>query len=45
MLAVQRQRDAALRAARGGGFWMRVKRNARWFGIGAAAGFAASRAR
>jgi len=45
MLAVQRQRDAALRAARGGGFWMRVKRNAKWFGIGAAAGFAASRAR
>lgn len=32
------ERDAAIRAARGGGFWSRLRRNAKWFVIGAAAG-------
>ncbi len=32
------QRDTAVRAARGGGFWSRVKRNAKWFVIGGALG-------
>jgi len=36
--ALTAERDAALRAAKGGGFWLRVKRNAKWFTLGAAAG-------
>jgi hypothetical protein len=35
------ERDAALKAARGGGFFTRLKRAARWFAIGAAVGAAA----
>jgi len=36
--ALTAERDAALRAAKGGGFWLRVKRNTKWFTLGAAAG-------
>ena len=43
--AVERERDAALKAAKGGGFWRRARRAAKWFLIGAAAGAAISRAR
>ncbi|MGH9712217.1 MAG: hypothetical protein ACRD5M_02850 [Candidatus Acidiferrales bacterium] len=39
--ALARERDAAVTAARGGGFWLRLRRNTRWFVIGAAAGAAA----
>jgi hypothetical protein len=42
-----RQRDAAVAAFKGGSWWTRVKRNGKWFGLGAAlgigAGFAAHR--
>jgi len=42
---LEQQRDAALRTVKGGGLWTRFKRNAKWFGIGIAAGvgIAASR--
>ena len=43
--AVERERDAALKAAKGGGFWQRTGRAAKWFLIGAAAGAAAAKAR
>lgn len=36
--ALERERDAAVKASRGGGFWARVKRGAKWFVIGAGAG-------
>jgi len=36
--ALTRERDAALTAARGGPFWSRVKRAAKWFAIGAVVG-------
>ncbi len=36
--ATQRQRDVAVAAAKGGGFWVRVKRGAKWFAIGAGVG-------
>ena len=36
--AVERERDAALKAAKGGGIWQRARRAAKWFLIGAAAG-------
>jgi hypothetical protein len=39
--ALTRERDAALRVARGGGFWTRAKHAAKWFAIGAAVGAAA----
>lgn len=39
--AVSKERDAAVKASKGGGFWSRVKRSARFFAIGAAAGAAA----
>ena len=39
--ALTRERDAALRAARGGGFWARAKHAAKWFAIGAVVGAAA----
>jgi hypothetical protein len=42
--ALARQRDAAIKAAKGGGFWTRVKRNAKWLAIGVGIGYAASRA-
>ena len=38
--ALARERDAAIKAAKGGGFWQRLKRNALWFAVGAAAGAA-----
>ena len=41
--ALTRERDAALRLARGGGFWRRVGRAAKWFALGAAAGAVAAR--
>ncbi len=37
-----RERDAAIAAARGGTFWLRLKRSAKWFAIGVAAGAAAA---
>lgn len=43
--ALTAERDAAVKAARGGGFWSRTRRAAKWFLIGAAAGaFAAAAA-
>ncbi len=36
--ALTSERDAAVRAARGGGFWARFKHGAKWLAIGAAAG-------
>lgn len=39
--ALQRERDAAVTASKGGGFWSRVKRGAKFFLIGAGAGAAA----
>lgn len=36
--ALQRERDAAVTASKGGGFWPRVKRGVKFFVIGAAAG-------
>jgi small-conductance mechanosensitive channel len=38
--ALTRERDAAITAARGGSFWVRTKRAAKWFAIGVAAGAA-----
>jgi len=43
-LAVGRERDSALQAAKGGSVWRRVGRAAKWFAIGAAAGAVAARA-
>ena len=40
--ALTRERDAALTAAKGGSFWLRLKRNAHWLAIGAAVGSVAS---
>jgi hypothetical protein len=39
--ATQRERDAALTAAKGGSLWRRAQRNARWLTAGAAAATAA----
>jgi hypothetical protein len=39
--ATQRERDAALTAAKGGSLWRRAQRNARWLAVGAAAATAA----
>lgn len=39
--ALTRERDAAITAAKGGGFWRRLRRNAMWFAVGAGAGAAA----
>jgi len=36
--ALTTQRDAAVTAAKGGKFWTRVRRNAKWFAIGAGVG-------
>lgn len=38
--AAEKQRDAALKAAKGGGFWHRVGAAFKWFAIGAGAGAA-----
>jgi hypothetical protein len=35
--ALTRERDAAVTAAKGGSFWLRLRRNAHWLAIGAAA--------
>ncbi len=44
--ALMIERDAAVKAARGGGFWSRLRSNAKWFAIGGALGaLAASSAR
>ena len=40
--ALTRERDAAIAVARGGTFWLRLKRGAKWFAIGIAAGAAAA---
>jgi hypothetical protein len=42
--ALSRERDDALRIARGGTVWRRIARAAKWFAIGAAAGAIAARA-
>ena len=42
--ALARERDAALRAVRGGSLWRRIGRAAKWFAIGAAAGAVAATA-
>jgi len=44
LAALIAERDAALRAARGGGFWSRLRRSTKWFVIGAAAGALAAAA-
>lgn len=41
--ALLRERDAAVAAARGGTFWVRLKREAKWFAIGIAVGAAAAK--
>jgi hypothetical protein len=40
--ALTHERDAAITAAKGGTFWVRLRRGAKWFAIGAAAGAAAA---
>ena len=40
--ALTQERDSAVTAAKGGTFWVRLKRGAKWFAIGAAAGAAAA---
>ena len=44
LTAITVERDAAMRAVRGGGFWSRLRRNAKWFALGAAAGALATTA-
>jgi hypothetical protein len=41
--ALTKERDAALRAAKGGGTWKRIARAAKWFAMGAAAGALAAK--
>jgi hypothetical protein len=36
--AITKERDAAITAAKGGSFWLRLRRNALWFAVGAGAG-------
>jgi hypothetical protein len=40
--ALTRERDTAIAAAKGGTFWLRLKRSAKWFAIGVAAGATAA---
>ena len=40
--ALTRERDTAVAVAKGGPFWVRVKRSAKWFAIGVAAGATAA---
>jgi hypothetical protein len=40
--ALTKERDTAVKAAKGGGFWSRVKHGAKWFAIGAAIGAVAA---
>jgi hypothetical protein len=44
VVALTRERDAAIAAAHGGTFWVRLKHAAKWFVVGAAAGAAATSA-
>jgi hypothetical protein len=37
------ERDAAITVAKGGSFWLRLRRNALWFVVGAASGYAAAK--
>jgi septal ring factor EnvC (AmiA/AmiB activator) len=39
--ALQKERDAAVKAAKGGGFWLRTKRAVRWLAVGFAVGYVA----
>jgi len=39
--ALTRQRDAAITASKGGGFWLRFRRSALWLAVGAGLGYAA----
>lgn len=41
MSALMRERDAAVKTAKGGSFWLRLRRNALWLAIGAGASAAA----
>lgn len=41
--ALERERDSALQAAKGGSIWRRIKRAAKWLAIGAAAGAIAAK--
>lgn len=41
--ALTHERDAAITAAKGGSFWLRLRRNALWFVVGAASGYAAAK--
>ncbi len=41
LAALTTERDAAVKAAKGGGFWVRLRRGAKWFLIGGAVGAAA----
>ena len=41
LAALTKERDAAITATKGGTFWRRLRRNALWFAVGAAAGSAA----
>ncbi len=43
LTATAAERDAALKSAKGGSFWTRLKRSAKWFAIGAALGAIATR--
>jgi hypothetical protein len=43
LTAVTNQRDLAVKEARGGSFWHRLRRNIGWFAAGIAGGYAASR--
>jgi hypothetical protein len=40
--ALERERDAAIAASKGGSFWRRFRRNALWFAAGYAAGASAT---
>jgi hypothetical protein len=44
LAALTAERDAAIRATRGGGFWSRLGHNTKWFAIGAALGVIATTA-
>jgi len=43
--ALARERNAAVTAAKGGGFWRQLKRNTKWLAIGAAVGVVLAKAR
>jgi len=43
--ALARERNAAVTAAKGGGFWRQLKRNTKWLAIGAVVGVVLARAR